>query len=203
MKDVSKARWQKCAWGRWKTAYKAVFSCEPSEVILALRLTFLGRKLITFLMHLSCFRRGQLRDHCNPAGYLCTTKPLQKEAQVSLKEENPTGNVGAAISSNKHQAHQCAGSRWRRNFIPEQAIMAAASLGLSAATALHGTQPAKGSRPELPAGKQSWPLRCVGGSTKWHVHSNAPCWMPQPPEKWMLGIVAHCIKRQCLHLLKL
>lgn len=104
MKDVSKASKQMCAWGRWKTVCKAAFSREPAEVILALRLTFLGRKLITFLMHLSYFGRGQLRDHSNPAGYLYTTKPLQKEAPVSLKEENPTGNVGAVISSNKQSA---------------------------------------------------------------------------------------------------
>lgn len=161
--------------GRWKTAYKAALSCEPAEVIPALRLTFLGRKLLTFLMHLSCLDRGQLRDHCNLARYLYATKPLQNEAQMSLKEENSTGNIRAAISSKKHpqQTPQCAGSRWRINFIPEQAIMAAASLGLSATTALLGHSQAKGSRPELPAGKQSWPLGCVEGSTKWHVYSSS------------------------------
>ncbi|PKU47437.1 hypothetical protein llap_2260 [Limosa lapponica baueri] len=47
-----------------------------------------------------------------------------------------------------------------KSLTPEQSIMAAASVGLSAATALYRLPPAKGSRPGLPAGKQSWPLGC-------------------------------------------
>ena len=105
---------------------------------------------------------------------------------MSLEGGNPTGNVRVVISSNTHQQHalQVCGLRIERKyFIPEVGTAAAASASLSAAAALYRLSPAKGSRPGLPAGKQSWPLGWVGGSAKCHpVHPRPSCWTSQPPE---------------------
>lgn len=115
---------------------------------------------------------------------------------MSLKDGNPTRNVRVAISSQRHQqhAHQvCRLQMEKKSSTPEQGTLAAASVGLSAATALYRLPPARGSRPGLPSGKwaekkkkELAPLVWVGGSTKWNpVHPSSSYWMPQPPENEM------------------